>query len=108
MSHAGQVEIESPTDEPRDLVLAGECTIRNAVEIAATLRERAGDLSIDARGVTGMDVAVLQLLVSARKSSAAKGCSMQITAPAGGALHLAIDRAGLGPTLRDVLVPDLA
>ncbi|NDW06877.1 STAS domain-containing protein [Jiella pacifica] len=107
MSRAGQVEIESPTDESRVFELAGDCNIRNVAEVAAAFQQCTGDLLVDARGLTGVDVAVLQLLVSARKSTAAGGRSMRVAASAGGALDLAVERAGLSPMLRDVLVPEL-
>ncbi|MCE7028603.1 STAS domain-containing protein [Jiella avicenniae] len=107
MKQAEQVKIVSLPDEIRPFELAGDCNIRNAADIAERLQQRTGDILIDARGLTGVDVAVLQLLVSARKSTAARGCSMRVVAESAGTLRTAVDRAGLGSTFRDVLVPDL-
>ncbi|MCB8836458.1 lipid asymmetry maintenance protein MlaB [Aurantimonas sp. VKM B-3413] len=86
--------------------LVGECGIRNVGEMASALQTLAdGDIRIDARGLTSADISVLQLLVSARKSAAAKGRTLSITVEEGDVLHRAIDRAGLGSALQDVLAP---
>lgn len=96
----------SPERQPA-FELVGECGIRNVAEIAAAFQERVGgDIRIDARGLTGVDVTVLQLLVSIKRSAAESGQALSIDAEAGGVLHLAMDRAGLGPALRDTLRPN--
>ncbi len=107
MGSADPAKIESNTEQTGVFELVGDCNIRTIAEIAATLQQRAGDLAIDARGLTAIDVAGLQLLVSARKSRAANGCAMRIAAEAEGALDLAVQRAGLEPMFRDVLVSEL-
>lgn len=106
MSRSEHIELAGRTQDSQGFELAGDCGIRNVDEIAAALRERAGsDMRIDARGLTGVDVCVLQLLVSASKSAAAAGHTLSIDAGAGGALDLAIDRAGLADAFRDSLGP---
>ena len=89
-----------------DFDLVGECGIRDVEEIASALQKLTdGDIRIDARALASVDVSVLQLLVSARKSAAAGGRSLTITTQEGDVLHRAIDRAGLAPALQDVLAP---
>ena len=106
MSRSEHIEVVGRSEEPQSLELVGEYGIRNVDEIAAALRERAGSaMRIDARGITSVDVCVLQLLVSASKSAAAAGHTLSIDAGAGGALELAIDRAGLAAAFRDSLSP---
>ena len=104
MNQELQVQSSNSPEQQLPFALAGECGIRNVAEIAAAFQQRVGgDIRIDARGLTGIDVAVLQLLVSGKKSSAATGHAISIDAEAGGVLHLAMDRAGLGPALQDTL-----
>lgn len=79
------------------LDLTGELALSTAAEVLAAARHvtfAAGELALDGSGITRIDLAGLQLLVSATKSAAAAGCSLRIENPSS-ALHDALQRAGL-------------
>jgi ABC-type transporter Mla MlaB component len=53
-----------------------------------------GDLVVDVSGVTGADLSFVQLLESARASSAQQGATVRLAQPADGALRDVLDRGG--------------
>lgn len=72
---------------------------------AAGLRDRmraaleAGDLRVATEGLTGVDCAVVQVLVSARRTAGQLDRDLQIGMPEGGALGAMLDRLGLRAAL---------
>ena len=53
-----------------------------------------GDLVVDVSEVTGADLSFVQLLESARASSAQQGATVRLAGPAEGALRDVLDRGG--------------
>lgn len=81
--------------------ISGEAGIRQAVEIADRLRAALAKhdaVVVVLEAVTGIDITILQLLVSARKTALASGKSICLRAAAGGALRQALIKTGfVGP-----------
>lgn len=77
--------------------LAGELRAGAAAELRDRLAAAlaAGDVRIGSAGLTGVDCAVVQVLVSARVTAAQLDRDLQIAVPEGGALGAMLDRLGL-------------
>jgi anti-anti-sigma regulatory factor len=85
---------------PQSVCLEGSLLIRSAAELAARLREALGTgaLRLDARGVTHVDTASLQLLVAAIATARRDGVAFEWLG-ASPALHEGARRLGLGAPL---------
>ncbi|MBO0902859.1 STAS domain-containing protein [Jiella sonneratiae] len=106
MDAGHQTQTRDGGETPSDYALAGDVSIRDVDALAADLRDRLarGALAIRTGDLQSIDVAVLQLLLSARKSASAAGSAFSIDADEAGTLALAIDRAGLRREFDDVLI----
>jgi anti-anti-sigma factor len=71
---------------PNAIALSGDFSIVDAAALREQLREALnlgpGDLALDLSGVEGCDSAGVQLLLSLRRSLAARGDALHITRPA--------------------------
>lgn len=77
--------------------LSGAVGLKNAPELVERLRAaivQSEALVIDAEGLDSLDVAALQLLVSAHKSALLQGKSVSLRRPPTGVLREALARAG--------------
>jgi anti-anti-sigma regulatory factor len=83
------------------VALDGDLDLRRARDIRALLQDALIDraaVEIDVSGLTGIDVGVLQLLISARKSAEQHGMKLSLDARSSTALQAALVSAGLvGP-----------
>ncbi len=80
---------------------SGPATIRKADEIADRLKRTlttSDRIEIDCSELEEVDVTFIQLIAAARKSAAAAGKHMVLSAPAEGCLLEALNRAGIQPT----------
>lgn len=80
------------------LVFSGSQTVRNLDETTEKLKEyiqTSDPVVIDCTRIEEVDVGFIQLLLSARRTAAAQGRIMRMTAPAGGALLTCLLNAGL-------------
>lgn len=71
-------------EESVELALGPSVTIRNVREVAeriAELLSTGRDITINAAETESGDVTLIQILVAARKSAAARGCRLAIEAP---------------------------
>jgi hypothetical protein len=78
--------------------LEGEVGLRDAGRVRDLLIEAAsvpGKVELDVCAVTGVDVAVLQLVASARKSVTALGGTMTLITMPGGPFETTVAKAGL-------------
>lgn len=55
-----------------------------------------GDVLVDTGAAESLDVAIVQVLVAAHRSSAASGARLRVRAPEGGALARAFLKLGIG------------
>lgn len=88
-----------PPDLTR-LVFDGALGIRNIGAIHARLLQALAEqpaLWIDCRAAESVDLSFVQLLLAARLCARRDGKTLQLAAPAGGALRTALARAGLWP-----------
>jgi ABC-type transporter Mla MlaB component len=89
-----------PDSDPADVVLDGALTVRTAAivrdRLLAALAEHAL-VRVDCSAAESIDLSVLQLLLAARRSAAAAGKHVGLTAPAAGTLRGALEQAGLLP-----------
>ncbi len=84
--------------------LSGPVGLRDVAAIRRTLLdaiETGAAVDIDATDVTDIDVSVIQLLISAKRSAMRRHVDLRISAPADGCLAQALSRGGfsgmLGP-----------
>ena len=85
------------TNPDRAIELSGSLGIRDAGAILERLQGAlagAHSLIIDCTALTGADLSIVQLLVSARASAAAEGKTIRLKAPAGGALDQLLRQTG--------------
>jgi ABC-type transporter Mla MlaB component len=82
---------------PRPLVLSGDLSLRSISELHTQLIEAVDGheaVAIGTAGVESIDVAAIQLLVSATQTAAARGRRVSLTAPADGPVARALIAAG--------------
>ncbi len=83
------------------VALDGDLDLRRARDVRALLQDALADraaVEVDVSGLTGIDVGVLQLLISARKSAEHNGMKLSLDARSSTALQAALVSAGLvGP-----------
>ena len=86
-------------DAPTYVVgLDGPATVREAPEIAETLKRglAAGDrIELSCDGLTEVDLAFIQIVLSARRSAVLAGKALHLSAPASGPLADALQSAGI-------------
>jgi anti-anti-sigma regulatory factor len=91
------------TDEapdPARVPLEGVLTVRSAVTTRATLLEAITRNSIvhaDCGAAESVDLSLIQLLLSARRSACEAGKRLSLAAPAAGALRVALEQGGFLP-----------
>jgi ABC-type transporter Mla MlaB component len=88
------------------VVLDGALTLRTIDGTHAALRQalsKHASIEIDCAAASDIDLGVIQLLLAARKSAAASGKSLTLSAPADGALRAALVRGGFLPDSPDSL-----
>ena len=87
---------------PHLVELRGTLGLRDAGDLAARLGaaiEANVAVVLSANDLTGIDISILQVLLSAHKSATAAGRSLTFASPAGGVLRQTLIRAGLlGPS----------
>ena len=79
------------------IALEGDLGLRDATRLSEQFRDALAKHSaivIASKGLTGIDISILQLLVSARKTAVAAGKSLTLEAPPGGVLHQILLKAG--------------
>lgn len=77
--------------------LGGAVTVQNAEAVRESIVaafEGHDAIELDAGGVAGMDLSLLQLLEAARQHAAREGKTIRLTTPANPALAGLLDRAG--------------
>lgn len=81
--------------------LQGNLRAGEAAALRSELAEAlaAGDVRIDALGLTGVDCAIVQVLLSARRTAAQLERNLQIVGQDGGALATMLERLALSPAL---------
>ena len=83
-----------------NICLVGEQNIRNVTQTAGQLCELMngdGPLVIDCSRATDIDVALVQLLLAARKSADGQGRALRLHSAAGGALLACLKAGGFLP-----------
>ena len=78
--------------------LNGALTIRDAAAIKTSLETALAahpSVLVDCTGLTGADIAIVQLLASAHKTAAATGRALRLRLPAAGALPALLQQAGI-------------
>jgi hypothetical protein len=90
------------TDERYHLLtLTGDCSVKSAQAVAAQLREALPGrkrIAVATRDVTGADLTTVQLLLAARASAEANGCTLAMAAPLAAPLRDFLQASGLsGP-----------
>ena len=81
----------------RILRFDGSLTVSRAASVRSALLgalDAGPSISIDCGGADEIDVSFIQLLVSARRSAAARGKTLSLVSPANGALLQALERGG--------------
>lgn len=82
--------------------VAGEASVRNIAEIHQDLQDAYRDndsIVLDLSGLGEMDLALVQLIEAARRTSAADGKTVALASPANGVLLDTLERGGfLGAT----------
>lgn len=89
--------------------LSGAIGLKNAPELVERLRaalDQSGALVIDADALESIDVAAIQLLVSAHKSAVAQGKSLSLRAAPAGALRATLLKAGFIDEQGRALTPE--
>lgn len=79
-------------------VVSGDAGIRNAAEVANSLREALEGhktISVDTQTLTAADITTVQTLIAARVSASAKGKTLTLAAPLGAPLRAVLADAGL-------------
>ena len=79
------------------IALEGDLGLRDATRLSEQFRDaiaKHSEVVMTSKGLTGIDISVLQLLVSARKTALAAGKSLTLEAPPGGALRNILVKAG--------------
>lgn len=79
------------------IVIEGEQDMAGAKRLQALLLDslaQGADVTLDLGGVTGADLAFLQLIESARRQAEEEGVVLAIAAPAPPRLRVALDAAG--------------
>ena len=92
-----QLEHQLLPDGGATLRLAGELTIYHAADLKHALLPLAapgGDWALDLSGVTDIDSAGIQVLLAARRTLAARGAQLRLTA-CGAAAHAAFSLYGM-------------
>lgn len=82
---------------PHVIALEGDLGLRDAVRLSEQFRDaiaRYGQVVVSAQALTGIDISVVQLLVSARKSALAAGRSLTLEAPPDGVLRQVLIKTG--------------
>ena len=85
------------TNSSETVTLSGALALRDAGELSgrlATTLSQHRALTIDATGVTAADMAVVQLLIAARKSASAAGKPFELKIGRAGALRELFGKAG--------------
>ena len=78
--------------------LGGDLGLRDADTLRTELLDTVlahKSVEVAAAGLTSVDVSIIQLLIGAQKFAKARKQQLTISAPADGALRVAIERAGL-------------
>lgn len=79
------------------IALEGNLGLRDVGQLAEQLRDALAkhkSVRIATKDLTGIDISVLQLVVSARKTAEATGVSLALAEPAGGALRDLLIKTG--------------
>lgn len=86
-----------PKSLPHPLALSGDLSLRSIAELHARLTEAVAAhdaVAVDTADVTSIDVASLQLLVSATRTAAAQGRTLTVSASSGSAAARTMIAAG--------------
>jgi ABC-type transporter Mla MlaB component len=79
------------------VALSGDLGIRNVAELLTQLRTALSEhrsITLDCSGLTGADIATVQMLVAARKTAAAEGRALQLRYPPGVPLAALLTQIG--------------
>ncbi len=86
------------TDTTHHVVkLAGAHTVRQAAQTHADILavlSGPGDIVLDAAGLSEADLSVIQIILAAKRSAAARDRRLELAAPPAGALRDALERGG--------------
>lgn len=77
--------------------LEGDQSVREAGDLATRLRDKleVGPLTVETGRLSSIDAAGLQVLTAAHATARARGVSLRVMAPEGGALAQALARSGI-------------
>ena len=92
------------------VTLSGSLGLKDVTRLRAELLaafEAGGDVSVDCTGLTDADVAVVQLLVAAKKTANANGVALAVKAGATGVLGQLLVKTGFVSAEGRALVPEL-
>lgn len=85
------------TEQTHMLVLTGDAGIKQATEVADSLRQAIDNhaaIAIDTQTISAADVTTVQTLLAARVHARAKGKALTMLAPLGAPLQAVLDAAG--------------
>jgi anti-anti-sigma regulatory factor len=88
----------APGRGTHQIKLAGDLGLRDAVALTEQFRDALSEhdqIVIETEGLSGIDITILQVLVSARKSAEASGKSLTLASPPEGAFAQTLAKAGL-------------
>lgn len=94
--------MEAGEERPRRLAhivaLQGDLGLREASQVQDLLREAlsaARAVELDVRGITGLDISIVQLIAAARRSAQQRGGSLSLVSEPNSIFATTVTRAGL-------------